>query len=434
MVIGFQARILQIYRAMGGAAADTAAHQCRRMVGRRQGRVIIRRKGGPPMPIRLIIARSTAQKADVYRFRHRVFVEEEQRFTSNGNHITDQYDSFGETVNVLAYDGDQPIGSIRVIMENDVGFPADDFYDFAPFRRTLQGTCACIGWLCCARKYRRHPGLVIGLIKMCFREMRKKGARHVLATLHPPVLPMLERIVGAHAIGPEFVSDTLQVAMVPVHVDLHHLPTGSRETFDDPSGMIFADSDERRIYRKGEIVVRKGEIGTEAFLMMRGAVRVVDDGGAGNHNAVSPMFGPGQIFGELSLLDGGPRTSTIAASSMEADIMVWKRRDLLEQLRHDQDRALRVLELLGTRLRHQIEGRLPDPPVSLTARILVNSSHRGELPVNRQWLSRQCGIGGNTFQDIMASWEQARWITTDPDNGCLAVNDRERLLAQIGTP
>jgi hypothetical protein len=54
--------------------------------------------------------------------------------------------------------------------------------------------------------------------------------------------------------------------------------------------------------------------------------------------------------------------------------------------------------------------------------------------VDMQWLSRQCGIGGRAFQTIVSSWEQARWITTDHDRGCLAVNDREQLAAQIGMP
>jgi CRP-like cAMP-binding protein len=386
------------------------------------------------MPIRLKIAQSTAEKSEVYRFRHHVFVEEEGRFQVSDNHIIDQYDSFAETVNVLAYDDRHPIGSIRIIMENDAGFPADDFYDFAPFRSTLKGACACIGWLCCTRKYRRHPGLVIGLIKMCFREMRKKRARHVLATLHPPVLPMLARIVGARAIGPEFHCDALQVAMLPVHVDLQQLPPGSRETFDDPSNMILDDSNERRIYRRGEIIIRKDDIGEEAFLMMRGSVRVVSEDGGDVLTSDGPMFGPGQIFGELSLLDGGPRTSTVVANSNEADVMVWKRAELLQQLRRDRGRALRILELLGTRLRHQIEGRRSDPPASLAARILVDSSHNGELPVDIQWLSRQCGIGGRVFQNIMSSWEREHWITTDPDRGCLAVNNRDELTAQIGMP
>jgi N-acyl-L-homoserine lactone synthetase len=75
------------------------------------------------MPLRLKIAKTTAEKAAVYRFRHQVFVEEERRFRHSGNHIIDQYDSFAETINVLAFDGHRPIGSIRVIMENDVGFP-----------------------------------------------------------------------------------------------------------------------------------------------------------------------------------------------------------------------------------------------------------------------------------------------------------------------
>ena len=386
------------------------------------------------MPIRLKIAQSSAEKSEVYRFRHKVFIEEEQRFQSSSHFITDQYDSFSETINVLAFDDQQPIGSIRVIMENDVGFPADDFYDFEPFRRTLHGNCACIGWLCCTRKYRRHPGLVVGLIKMCFREMHKKNARHVLATLHPPVLPMLARILGARAIAPEFRCEELQVPMLPVHVDLQKLPPGSRETFDDPSEMILADSNERRIYRRGEIVVRKGEIGEEAFLVMRGSVRVVDDELADGLSKDSPMFGPGQIFGELSLLDGGPRTSTVVANSGEADVMVWKRAELLHQLRSDRESALRILGLLGTRLRHQIEGRHSNPPVSLAARILVDSSHRGKLPVDVQWLSRQCGIGGHVFRNIVSSWERAQWITTDPAKGCLAINNREKLMAQIGMP
>jgi CRP-like cAMP-binding protein len=146
------------------------------------------------------------------------------------------------------------------------------------------------------------------------------------------------------------------------------------------------------------------------------------------------MFGPGQIFGELSLLDGGPRTSTVIANSNEADVMVWKRAELLQQLRLDQERALRILELLGTRLRHQIEGHRSSPPVSLAARILVDSSHNGELPVDMHWLSRQCGIGGRAFQDIVHNWEREHWISTDPDKGSLAVNNRRELMARIGMP
>ncbi len=387
------------------------------------------------MPIRLKIANSSCDRAEVYRLRHRIFVEQERRFDHSGNHIIDQYDSFAETTNILALREDHPIASIRVIMENEVGSPTDDFYDFGPFRSQLAGKVAYIGWLCCEKRYRRHPGLVIGLIKMCFREMRKCGARHVMATLHPPVMPMLKRIVGARAIGPEFHSPELNVAMLPIHVDLKQLPPGGRETFADPSQQILEDSNERRIYRRNEIIIEKDTIGTEAFLIMRGSVRSSSDDRDDEGLIQSPMFGPGQIIGELSLLDGGPRTTTLRAHSNEVDVMVWTRDELLRQLRASQDKALQVLELLGARLRHQIEARkTAAPPVSLAARILLDTSRRGRLPVKADWLSRQCGIGGDHFREMLKVWEQRAWIHIDQPDGRVFVDDYQSLDTQIGMP
>ena len=386
------------------------------------------------MPIRLKIANSSNDRATVYRLRRRIFVEEEKRFAHDADHIIDQYDSFAETTNILALLEDRPIASIRVIMENAVGSPSDDFYDFSPFRDQLEGDCAYIGWLCCEERYRRHPGLIIGLIKMCFREMRKCGARHVLATLHPPVMPMLERIVGARALGPEFHSPALNVAMLPIHVDLKHLPPGGRETFADPSQQILEDSSERRIYRRSEIIIQKDTVGEEAFLIMRGSVRAIVENTAGADWLDGPMFGPGQIIGELSLLDGGPRTVTLVAYSNEVDVMVWTREELLQQLRASQDKALQVLELLGARLRHQIEARKTTPPVSLAARILLDTSRQGKLPVKADWLSRQCGIGGDDFDNMLRMWEQRAWIHIDQSNGRVFVDDHRSLGTQVDMP
>ena len=386
------------------------------------------------MPIRLKIANSTYDRATVYRLRRRIFVDEEKRFAHDADHIIDQYDSFAETTNILALLEDRPIASIRVIMENEIGSPTDDFYDFSTFRDQLKGRCAYIGWLCCEQRYRRHPGLIIGLIKMCFREMRKCGARHVLATLHPPVMPMLERIVGARAIGPEFHSPALNVAMLPIHVDLKHLPPGGRETFADPSQQILEDSTERRIYRRSEIIIQKDTVGEEAFLIMRGSVRAIEDNAAGADWLDGPMFGPGQIIGELSLLDGGPRTVTLVAYSNEVDVMVWTREELLQQLRASQDKALQVLELLGARLRHQIEARKTTPPVSLAARILLDTSRQGKLPVKADWLSRQCGIGGDDFDNLLRMWEQRAWIHIDQTKGRVFVDDHRSLGTQVDMP
>lgn len=114
--------------------------------------------------------------------------------------------------------------------------------------------------------------------------------------------------------------------------------------------------------------------------------------------------------------------------------MVWTREELLQQLRASQEKALQVLGLLGARLRHQIEARQTDPPVSLAARILLDTSRQGKLPVRADWLSRQCGIGGQDFNQMLHVWEQRAWIHIDQTSGRVFVDDQRSLDAQVGMP
>jgi CRP-like cAMP-binding protein len=57
----------------------------------------------------------------------------------------------------------------------------------------------------------------------------------------------------------------------------------------------------------GHVIARQGEIGTGFFVIVSGGVRVVRDGNAVAH------LGPGEFFGELSVLDRMPRNATVAA-------------------------------------------------------------------------------------------------------------------------
>ena len=57
----------------------------------------------------------------------------------------------------------------------------------------------------------------------------------------------------------------------------------------------------------GHVIARQGEIGTGFFVVVTGGVRVVRDG------TVVARLGPGEFFGELSVLDRMPRNATVAA-------------------------------------------------------------------------------------------------------------------------
>jgi len=59
----------------------------------------------------------------------------------------------------------------------------------------------------------------------------------------------------------------------------------------------------------GHVIARQGEIGTGFFVVIDGTVRVVRDG------EVVARLGPGEFFGELSILDRMPRNATVAAET-----------------------------------------------------------------------------------------------------------------------
>ena len=72
----------------------------------------------------------------------------------------------------------------------------------------------------------------------------------------------------------------------------------------DASGLAgLADLATSVDFPAGHVIARQGEIGTGFFVVIDGMVRVVRDG------AVVARLGPGEFFGELSVLDGQPRVA-----------------------------------------------------------------------------------------------------------------------------
>jgi CRP/FNR family cyclic AMP-dependent transcriptional regulator len=59
----------------------------------------------------------------------------------------------------------------------------------------------------------------------------------------------------------------------------------------------------------GTVLMRQGRLGKEFVLIIDGTARVERDGQAVNR------VGPGSFFGEISLLDGKPRTATVVAET-----------------------------------------------------------------------------------------------------------------------
>jgi CRP-like cAMP-binding protein len=95
-------------------------------------------------------------------------------------------------------------------------------------------------------------------------------------------------------------------------------------------------------HSEGTVIAREGERGM--FLILDGQARVTIGG------KMKAKLGPGDFFGEVALLDGGPRTATVTAltSLRLVGITGWVFRGLL--MEHPSI-ALKTLEAVAGRLR-----------------------------------------------------------------------------------
>jgi CRP/FNR family transcriptional regulator, cyclic AMP receptor protein len=97
-------------------------------------------------------------------------------------------------------------------------------------------------------------------------------------------------------------------------------------------------------FADGRTIVRQGEVGTGFFMVTSGGARVVRDG------TTIAEYGPGDFFGELSLLDGGPRIASVVATAPTNCLAIasWDFEALLES----QPRlAIAILKGVARRLR-----------------------------------------------------------------------------------
>lgn len=393
-----------------------------------------------PMPITLTRVTTSKEKDLVYQLRHKVFVEEEIRFSNRSCRVYDFYDSFEESVNILAYEDSRPIGSIRVTLDNPVGLPASEHYDFSGCMAGLRGKCASIGWLCIVKRYRRHPGLLMGLLKMVVREMRRTDCRHILTTVHPPIFKMIEQCFGARAVDSVFESGELRVPMLPVHIDTLKAPPGAQEPFRDPPNPVLEDSTERRIYNRKEVIFERGDAAREAFYIMRGSVRALPLRHAAitwkmKQGPVTPddeLLGKGAIFGVLPLLDNGPRVQTMIPYSHEVDVMVWSIENIERQFLESPIKIMQVVQSFSSRLRQKIERHEPRTNKDEVAEVLFDASEEGKKSVRKDWLSRQCGIWPQNLEDIVSFWKDQDIVHAE--NGSIRVADPGRLLSLEKAP
>lgn len=109
----------------------------------------------------------------------------------------------------------------------------------------------------------------------------------------------------------------------------------------------------QRGYKKGETIVKEGEQAVAFFIVTKGRVDITT-GGAKKQKIAE--IGPGGVFGEMALLDGGPRAATVIAKE-DSDCLVLSRWDFVAELRTNPQMAVAMLPIISRRLR-EVEAKL----------------------------------------------------------------------------
>ncbi|MDP9225523.1 MAG: Crp/Fnr family transcriptional regulator [Actinomycetota bacterium] len=108
-----------------------------------------------------------------------------------------------------------------------------------------------------------------------------------------------------------------------------------------------------RLYRRGQLIIYQGEPGDSVFVIVEGLVKVVVSSEEGEEMVLVTLRPP-DTFGELSLVDGGPRSAS-AEAIQPTRVLVITRSVLLEMLEQSPSLTEALLRSLGFLVRRLTE-------------------------------------------------------------------------------
>ena len=170
-------------------------------------------------------------------------------------------------------------------------------------------------------------------------------------------------------------------------------------------------------YPAGHLIFARGTPGRSMMAVLSGGVRISTTSPSGRE-VVLAILNPGEVFGEMALLDGGDRTAD-AITLSDCGLLVIDQRDFIPFLESRTDLCIRFLKLLSQRLRRtdelvemalfeRLETRLAKALVQLAS---ANGSGGQTGPpflvlVSQQELSDIVGAARENVNRLLRTWQR----------------------------
>jgi CRP/FNR family cyclic AMP-dependent transcriptional regulator len=189
--------------------------------------------------------------------------------------------------------------------------------------------------------------------------------------------------------------------------------------------------------KRGTTIVSKGDPGNSLIAVISGTVKISVTSSDGR-SAILNLIGPGEIFGEVAILDGHARTADATANT-NCEIYVIDRRDFIPFVRSQPALAMKFIELLCTRLRwtsDQVEevilqnlpGRLASALLRLTEKHKLAPAGR-TIAVTQQEISEMVGMTRESINKQLRAWADRKWVRLE--HGAIVVLDAGSLQAIV---
>lgn len=196
-----------------------------------------------------------------------------------------------------------------------------------------------------------------------------------------------------------------------------------------------ASMDQVRI-SKGSILFSEGDVGEHLYVILEGKLKLGTSSGDGRENLLS-ILGPGEMFGELSLFDPGPRTSTATAVTDCRLLSLGHKQAIpwitahpqvsLELLARMAQRLRRTNEAVGDLVFSDVPGRVAKALIDLGERF-GKSTDEGLLvnhDLTQEELAQLVGASRETVNKALADFAGRGWLRLDGRS--VVINDIERL-------
>ena len=245
---------------------------------------------------------------------------------------------------------------------------------------------------------------------------------------------------SAHDHGPHARRASHQGERSTVAIDMvDHLDRLARTSFFADAATaqlaVVADASTTRALVRGDVLFNEGDPPDALYLVTKGRIAIAMSNPIDRRESVVALMEPGDLFGELGLLDDGPR-SAMARALEPSELIEVPFQPVREMFDADPRLLWNVTRLLAARLRVMDEVLADSVFLDVTGRTakrlleLANGSDSFQLPVTQEELAGMVGASRERVNKAIASFIRLGWLEQHDRTYRIVQRDRLELRAR----